>query len=209
MNVFFSVDVETSNLTPWSEQGHLLTVGAVAVRYDPRFTIDSAVIGGEFYVRIDRSTNGLSSWWYDDDLLAEDAPSDTAKWWSEQNAAAQDEAWRDTGLVRHAPGVAARMLREFVVHHAGDVDATFVANPVSFDKMWVDALFAQQRVENPFHYRSLCLRSMRYGLDPRSEYGPARETHKPVIPHHALHDARAQALDLIDMLERRDATKEP
>lgn len=206
MNMFFSVDVETSNLTPWSPDGELLTVGAVAVRYDPRFGADSTVIEGEFYVRIDQEGT-LDSWWYEDELFAEDAPSDTAKWWSEQNTAAQDEAWRDLGLVRHAPDLAARMLREFVVHHAYNVDATFVANPVSFDKMWVDALFAETGIASPFHYRSLCLRSMRFGLDPRSEYGSVRETHDPVIPHHALHDARAQALDLIEMLERRDAAK--
>lgn len=31
----------------------------------------------------------------------------------------------------------------------------FTANPVSFDKPWLDDLFARYRMPSPFHYRSL------------------------------------------------------
>ena len=68
-------------------------------------------------------------------------------------------------------------------------------------------LFDETGVPDPFHYRSLCLRSMKFGMRPRSEWGNDREDHKPAIPHHALWDARAQALDLVQMLAERDTTR--
>lgn len=199
MTVFFSVDVETANLTPWGTDGFLLTIGAVAVDWNP--ALRQASNGAEFYVRIDRSED-LDPWWYGGDSTP--APHDTAKWWSEQATVPKNEAWLDRTLVRHSDATAARMFAEFVLLNQSSDGAFFVANPVAFDKMWIDSLFGETGVENPFHYRSLCLRSMRFGLDARSPWGSSREDHDPEIPHHALHDARAQAEDLKMMLIRRD-----
>jgi hypothetical protein len=46
---------------------------------------------------------------------------------------------------------------------------------------------------------------MRFGLRQNSNWGSVRDDHASKIPHHALEDARAQALDLIDMLKERDS----
>ena len=80
----------------------------------------------------------------------------------------------------------------------------FVANPASFDKMWCDYLFAVTKHDPaPYHYRSLCLRSMKFGLAPETTYGSDRTTHKSTVEHHAYYDALAQAKDLIDMLKTK------
>lgn len=201
MTTFFSVDVETGNLTPWSVDGFLLSVGIEAI---DEASLESR---GEFYVRLDRTEDLDGSWW---EARGEyDPVSDTQDWWLQQGDIAQDEAFRDRTLVRHDEETAARMIREFVCSREQEPEGRiFVANPVAFDKMWVDELFSTSGVENPFHYRSLCLRSMKYGLRPHSRWGGDRETHAPLIPHHALHDAKAQALDLVAMLTERDEPKD-
>lgn len=195
MTTFFSVDVETSALTPWD--GWLLTVGIQPVTF----------VAGEraemhpdrFYVRIDREDELATTGW------DEPGRSDTYAWWCEQSAEAQDEAFRDPNLVRHFPETAAMMIAEFVASVEPDPkQRIFVANPVSFDKMWLDELFASAGIPNPFHYQSLCLRSMKFGLRKGSPWVSTRDNHDPKVPHHAFHDAHAQALDLLAMLTERD-----
>lgn len=201
MRTFFSVDVETSNLSPWLSDGFLLTIGVVARRIQLSGA-SHPVSGGEFYVRLEHYDE-LDPWWWSGDVS--EAPSETAAWWMDQSDLAQQEAWLDTDLVRLYPELAARMLSEFVIGLAPEPeDRVFVANPVAFDKMWIDSLFGQTGVENPFHYRSLCLRSMRFGVEARSEWGASRSDCEPVIPHHALHDARAQALDFDSLIYARN-----
>ena len=197
MTTFFNVDVETSALTPWD--GYLLTVGIQPVHYTPGL---GAAMGEErFYVRIDRNDELAASGWWDGQ------GTDTFRWWCDQSAEAQDEAWRDGGLVRHEPETAALMLVEFVNGVEADPkERIFVANPVAFDKMWVDELFASTGITNPFHYQSLCLRSMKFGLREKSPWGGTRDNHEPKVPHHAFHDAHAQALDLLTMIAERDGT---
>lgn len=189
MTTFFSVDVETSGLTP--DSGVLLTVGIHVVR-------DGALTHESLYVRIDRSYS-LREW---------ETGKGSYDWWQEQDQRVKDEAFYSDDLVRHDPRVAAMMIAEFVTSAELQPEGrVFVANPVAFDKMWMTTLFDETGVPDPFHYRSLCLRSMKFGMRPRSEWGNDREDHKPAIPHHALWDARAQALDLVKMLAERDTTR--
>lgn len=194
MTTFFSVDVETSATDPWN--GYLLTVGIQPVR----FKDGTAWLAPErCYVRIDRYEELLATQW------DEPGRSDTYAWWCEQNEEAQNEAFRDHNLVRHEPTTAAMMIVEFVNSLESEQrDRIFVANPVSFDKMWLDQLFVDTGIPNPFHYQSLCLRSMKFGLRKQSLWGASRDNHDPKVPHHAFHDAYAQALDLLNMLAERD-----
>lgn len=195
MTTFFSVDVETSATDPWN--GWLLTVGIQPVRHTPG--LGAEMLPDRFYVRIDRHDELVVSGW------DEPGKSDTYEWWTKQNDEAQDEAFRDHSLVRHTPETAALMLAEFVCGVEPEQrERIFVANPVSFDKAWVDELFASTGLPNPFHYQSLCLRSMKFGLRRGSPWGSSRDNHDPKVPHHAFHDAHAQALDLLAMLAERD-----
>lgn len=197
MTTFFSVDVETSATDPWN--GWLLTIGVQPVRFVPR--VSAEVLSDRFYVRIDRLDELSYSDWY---IPKGDATS--YEWWTRQGDEAQDEAFRDHNLVRHAPETAALMLAEFVAAVEPEQrQRVFVANPVSFDKPWVDELFSTTGIPNPFHYQSLCLRSMKFGIRKWSPWGEDRDNHDPKVPHHAFHDAHAQALDLLDMLGERDA----
>ena len=187
-HTFFNVDVECTATVP--SMGFLLTVGIVPVLHDG----DSWVLHRDrLYVRLD----------HDLDMLVIPRPEHytSMPWWEQQSDQAQDEAYRDDELVRHAPRTAARMIAEFVESVQPDWSQRFfTANPVSFDKPWLDELFASYEMPSPFHYRSLCLRSMRFGMNPSRGFGSERETHAPKVPHHALHDAEAQALDLVAML---------
>lgn len=201
MTTFFNVDVETSALDPWS--GRLLTVGIKPVIYEPDTHI-ATLDPGHCYLRLNRTT----------ELLADTAtgqwgdPTNERSsygWWIQQSPAAQDEAWRDENMHRYDFENAAELIADFVTAIEPDPrQRIFVANPVSFDKPWLTHMFATTGVPDPFHYQSLCLRSMKFGLRARSPWGATRDNHTPTIAHHALFDAEAQALDLIDMLHERD-----
>lgn len=201
MTTFFSADVETSALDPWN--GSLLTAGIATVRFeaDP-FHWD--LLPHKCYVRIDRTDElrlqaDIGTWENTED------PNSTYSWWIKQNDQAQDEAFRDPNLLRHGPVTAARMIAEFVREVEPDPKKRiFVANPVSFDKMWFEELFVTTGIDNPFHYQTLCLRSMKFGLRAGSDWVSTRDNHEPKIAHHAYWDALAQAHDLIAMLEERE-----
>lgn len=197
MTTFFSIDVETSGLTPGV--GHLLTVGVQPVQWDG----ERWACGIPVYVRIDRAAElETDPHWRDGD--------DTHDWWAQQSPEARAEAWEDATLLRHDPMTAARILVEHAVGTESHAESrVFVANPVAFDRMWLTTLFDETGIADPFHYRSLCLRSMKYGLRAGSAWGSDRENHTPKLPHHALSDAQAQALDLIAMLAERDGPSEP
>lgn len=199
--LFFSIDVESSDTDRYL--GNLLSVGGQLVVHDK----DGAYLTGDgFYTRIDQTPHLRMNGWFDGSC-----PTDTYKWWVEQNAVAQDEAWRDLTLHRVPALDAAIDLANWVTELQETFkakDAFFVANPVAFDKGWIDDLFSQVNMDadvlHPFHYRSLCLRSMRFGLRKGSSWGSERDTHVSKVPHHPLEDAIAQALDLVDMLKERD-----
>jgi hypothetical protein len=199
MTTFFSVDVETTSTNPFD--GHLLTVGVQPVHFDSA-TLKTALLPEKFYARIDCNRDLEIEGWFDGT-----STSDTYRWWMEQNTEARADSWENTALIRHSAPVVAGMLQEWVCEvEPSDRDRIFVANPVSFDKAWVDRLFSDTGFVNPFHYQSLCLRSMKFGLRVCSQWVSTRDNHSPKIPHHAFHDAYAQALDLVAMLAERDAT---
>lgn len=197
---FFSVDVETSGLTP--AHGRLLTVGVVPVRWESveggrrRFEM----LDESFYIRIDRAAELALDRWESD-------PRSSYGFWSRQDASVAGEAYADASLPRVTATTAAIMLQDWACSiEPYQEQRVFVANPVAFDKMWVDLLFDEAEVDSPFHWRSLCLRSMKFGLTPGSDWGDSRDGNEPSVPHHALHDARAQAFDLVDMLVQRGRT---
>lgn len=186
---FLSVDVETS--TKVAGMGELLTVGIVPVIYAHPGgwrMVDSV---DQLYLRIEHTVSHDTRYHPSVDSLA---------WWSEQDEFVRREAF-DQSLLRFPKHTAAKMIAEHVRSIEDDPQKViFAANPVSFDKPWVDMLLARVNLELPWHYRSLCLRSMKFGMDVEAGFGSDRTTHQSTVPHHALHDAQAQAQDLIDML---------
>jgi len=178
MTTFFSVDVETTSAKgPYS--GQLLSVGIVPVR-------DREILQGSFYWGL--SYTGLGD-------------PDTMKWWGEQDKEVKDAAF---GFNNTDESLATAIYWWTLGIEPVAENRIFVANPVAFDKKWIDDLFEKTRQENPFHYRSLCLRSMSFGLHRGQEWGKDRTENISEVPHHALHDAKAQAIDLISLLKKRD-----
>jgi len=184
--MFFSVDIETSNtvVTP----GGMLSIGVVAIN-------DELEMVDNFYVKLAY------------DVKASD--KETMEWWETQDLEAQAEAF-DWGRSRVFPGSAAVMLQNWVNELKQNQEAYFVANPASFDFPWIANLFQTWELVNPFHYRTLCLRSMRFGIT-GGKFGSSRGEDegfpdlKPVVPvlaHHALHDAIAQGQDFINLMGR-------
>lgn len=157
---FFSVDVETSGLVPGSKGAELLSIGAVAVSHDG-WIVDT------FYERIDVS---LHSDWYlpPDDAYIQALPDDsTLKFWKgveSVDSYVAGEAYADTQLSRSSAYYVADQLEAWVLNFGQTwEDRIFVANPVSFDFAWTQDLLRRGAVSNPFHYRTLCLRSMAFG----------------------------------------------
>jgi len=200
--VFFSVDVETTSTSPFD--GELLTVGiqpvVVPATFAAGFLWDEAEqYGPGLHVAID-CTHVYSEWF----KTIHDHAS-TLSWWLRQNQQAQDAAWRDTSIERLPEVTAAERIMDFVEDVCPAFsDRVFVGNPVSFDRPWIDRLFMHAGYPIPFSHRTLCLRSMRFGATRSGGWGPERVLHDPLIPHHALHDAQAQADDLIDILRLRE-----
>jgi len=190
MTTLFVVDVETTATVV--RCGELLTIGVVAVDED------SAQAFAEAYWRIDR----LHALMWD---------GDTRDWWAQQSEEARAEAYEADDLARLPERTVGMLLREFVADHAPSEPhrRVFVANPVAFDWGWIADLYARLDLENPFSHRSLCLRSMQYGSGTTPwERMSGRGPNEPKIPHHALHDARAEADHLIDMLKVRHSILE-
>lgn len=200
MTTFFSCDVETTSTSALT--GHLLTLGIQPVVLNENLVATKT--GNSLYLRIDQTENldlaAIDGMWGDPDNEAS-----SYGWWTKQNDQAQAEAWSDQSLVRHDIVTAAAMVSEFVLSvDENPKNRIFVANPVSFDKPWFDYMFWISDITNPFHYQSLCLRSMKFGLREKTSWTPLRDNHEPRIPHHALWDADAQADDLVAMLFERD-----
>jgi len=177
MTAFFSVDVETTGLNPFDRSHQLATVGAQVVHED-------GLLGDSWYERL----RFRDSW--DDG---------TREWWLTQSDEAKREMFSDRARV--APKRAA----EDFVGWVGEVTdhAVFVANPATFDHAWVQRWLTEAGQAMPFDYRTLCLRSADWALDPAAPWGGERNGHRPMVPHHALHDAQAQAMDLLTILKRR------
>lgn len=175
--MFFVVDVETTSTNPMT--GELISIGACAT--------DGHKIDSQFYMRIK-----FEKW-----------DENTREWWLREPCDEAKQEVFDVGLERAEPYEALAAFNHWLF--AYNAPRFFVANPVSFDKPWVDNWFTQHGLDSPFHYRSLCLRSMKFGLRRDSTFDSERDNHTPEIPHHALYDAIAQTYDLHSMLRERDA----
>ena len=180
MTVYVVVDVETVDTKPgpWS----LISIGAEIVGTGE----DECVDGATFYSAVSR------------DFFQVDPA--TWKWWSEQEPETIKAAFfggRGSSLVAHE-------FREWVVKMALGSDAYFAAAPVTFDYAHVQEWLAQEEVEDPFHYRTLDVRSLAFGLSGdtfESAWGEYRV--EPTWPHHALSDASALASTLRQLLAAR------
>lgn len=205
--VYFSLDVETSGLTP--RTGRLLTVGIAAISHDYQ-------IIGSYYGRIDRTASLIKDGWWEDrkrtsmPIDPTDYLSDTHVWWAKQSSEAQCEAYgfeHDNRSRKKAP-VIADEITQFVLSFGKEwQDRILVADPVAFDSMWMVSLFDEANLsirdgelgffEPPFHYHSLDIRSMRIG----SGFNPAPsfDLHdgRTLVKHHALDDAISQAMEFI------------
>lgn len=185
---FFSFDVETTATVV--EAGELLTVGCVPVVHD----VEAGWVKHHqhFYMRLDVAVR----------VTFERFSS--LGWWREQSDEVRGEAYENRDLLRFDRATTAKALAEWMAFVEPVWERRiFTANPVSFDKPWIDKLFYWAGMELPYHHRSLCLRSMKFGSNPCFGFGSDRTTHQSLLPHHALADADAQAQDLIDMLNGR------
>lgn len=185
---FFSFDVETTATVV--EAGELLTVGCVPVVHD----VEAGWVKfpQHFYMRLDVAVR----------VTFERFSS--LGWWREQSDEVRGEAYENRDLLRFDRATTAKALAEWMAFVEPVWERRiFTANPVSFDKPWIDKLYYWADRDLPYHHRSLCLRSMKFGIDPTVGYGSDRTTHQSLLPHHALADADAQAQDLIDMLNGR------
>lgn len=171
MTTFFVIDVETTGLNPFNRKHQLAAVGAVAVTADGL----------------------ISDWWYEA-LRFSTWDEVTKEWWSQQNETARAEMRPKLG---GDPKIVAVEFVEWVQEQ--DTDNVFVANPSTFDYAWVLRWLTEAGLDMPFSHRTLCLRSADWGRT-GGQWGLDRTGHRPVVPHHALHDAQAQAFDLIDII---------
>lgn len=187
--MFFVVDVETTGLTPWT--GNLLTVAIVPV------SEEGDIVEEDFYYR------RLNHHAVDPRIIQELRPedlTDTHKFWLDQEPSTIDEAYNK------APRISGIMMRQEISRYVSRIEPDkskrfLAANPAAFDKMWLESLYGPNYNEEwPFHYRNLCLRSFRYGLEVSNVYGSSKGAQESEVPHHALHDAIAEARDLVYLL---------
>lgn len=194
---FYSVDVEATSTS--LETGELLSVGARGfVPAGPGATklvpVDAQA---DFYVRIARP----ESPWRDEDA---------AKWWADQAEAspvAHNEIFNDA-LPRLEHDGAGRTFVDWVDTVAQSDDPMtriFVANPVSYDWPWIERLIHHHGGKKPgavFSYRTICLRSVAWGLGVSGDPSVSWRATESEVPHHALHDAIAQGVDLCNLFAR-------
>ena len=190
--MFFVVDFETSGLTPWT--GSPLTIGVVPVDQDGN------ILSARFYERFTHRE--------DEPMTLFDSQAymtDTEQWWCSDAVPneAYLEAWVKQPRLPRAEVLT--QLCNWVEFNTPVGESAFVAaNPSFFDKMWLEYLFADTGIANPFHYRTLCLRSMRFGLEHEDEtFGSSKGAQEPVIEHHALYDAEAEAQDLSNLIKMK------
>lgn len=189
--MFFVVDVETSGLTPWT--GELLSVGVVPVRESGEILPEQ----DHYYARLTYRGKNLH-------ILDPMQYTDTQKWWSEQPREVRSEAWDKYPRVN--PYMFRRELADYVESIEPEKSNRFIAaNPVAFDKMWLEAAYDYEYDRLwPFHYRCLCLRSMRFGIEwEETTYGSRSGAQQPTLPHHAYHDAVAEAADLQYLINQK------
>jgi hypothetical protein len=189
--MFFVIDFETSALDPWN--GQPLTLGIVPV------TMFGEILPIDFYCEWD--VEDMPQWEFPANL------TDTESWWNEKRKV-DDPAFAAAWL-RANPVYSNQQILddidEFVHATEPDKNQRFMcANPAAFDVMWMNYIYSLEGRLHPFHYRNLCLRSMRFGIEygGNPEFGNARDEHEldGYIPHHALWDAKMEAIDLVKLM---------
>lgn len=176
MTTYISVDVETTGLIPGSDFD-LLSVGAVPTH----------ALGNQFhYVIADLDTPNLQwdpstlEWWLGQTeaaaRLKELNDQDKPVWLKYMECAGQFKIW----------------LEQF------EKPLMFVAWPASFDYPWIQQLFKENEVDNPFSYRTIDVKSYacgKLGIDFNAGHDDFPEwlNEPPDFPHDALSDAIRQA----------------
>lgn len=189
---YFSVDVETSGLVPGRHT--LLSIGIVELSS-----------GAEFYAVIENRDAVLGDPAIDTMAFTPVRWDPNTREWFKGQEAAYDclfgthDAYLDCPTARSSSKDVAQRLADWVMSFPAP--RTFVAWPVSFDKPWLDILFHDTGVDNPFDYRSVDIKSWicgRFGGGPEVDRDDLPEAAQALyieadFPHHALSDARAQA----------------
>jgi hypothetical protein len=201
VETYFVTDIETSGLNPHEDV--IFSLGCVVVTHDNACT---TIEGNYFYETIDQTTWIDANNWFDTIF---DQHS-TLSWWLRQPIDVQKAAWRTpyADPLRCSSREVASLFTDFVYGTSNRLDGKpiFAASPVSFDKPFIDQLLRDAYEKDPFDYRTLCIRSLAHGVRTRSKWGDNDYRHKPQVPHHALYDAYAAALDLQMLLSDRDET---
>lgn len=164
------VDLETLATTP---NAAILTIGAVT------FNPNGYEIYDEFYCRIDtESIEGLDT--YIDD--------GTVKWWSEQDKAAQDEAFNPDGRIDIKDA-----MDQFYKFCMGS--SRFWSHGSAFDIVILEHYF--RKLGKPYPWNFWDVRDTRtlfdLGMDPEMPQA---------YKHHALEDARRQAIGVQTMFKK-------
>lgn len=183
---YISVDVETTGLVPGFNS--LLSVGAIDIESKRTF---------QYIISHTTSFNSRLVW-----------DKSTKEWWHEQyDASVRIRKLYDIQHHSAMPPTSynqnhkecAEHFKEWLDYFQGD--KFFVAWPASFDYPYIQHLFLNEGIENPFNYRTIDVKSYACGkLDIPFEMGHNAIAEKypwlyeePKYPHDALSDAITQA----------------
>jgi len=134
-------------------------------------------IWSEFYTRIDMQSA------VDAGLVID--PS-TLLWWLKQSPAARSELLK--------PSIPLAQALQKFSEWVEDPDAEVWGNGVGFDNVLLATAYAYLQVKPPWtHWNDRCYRTLK-NLNPRCEMD------REGVHHHALDDARSQAIHLMDIL---------
>lgn len=174
----FVLDLETMGTNP---KDAIMSIGIAPVDTKTR------TIGEGFYTRI-----SLESC----QKLGMNLDASTVLWWMQQEEAARQEF---KGNYAHTPIKDALLkTRDFIKEQAGDFELDEIrvwGNGAMMDNAMLLAAFDMAKVEAPWSYRGdMCYRTLR-------ALAPNAEKVAPEIAHHALSDAEAQAMTLLNILD--------
>lgn len=112
---------------------------------------------------------------------------DTLKWWAEQHPGAIESLFKKAVPLKEA-------IEKFNLWYGKDSMATW-SNGANFDQVILSTASRAVGLKEPWEYwHGQCFRTLRSLIDPKKELAPNLE-----IAHNALHDARGQALHMINM----------
>lgn len=169
----FMVDLESMG----TESGDaIIAIGVVPM------DIAARQLGDEFYIKVSLEscqTVGLN------------INADTVMWWMQQDQAARAQFKNNNAFPRIADAL--RQLSQFIDYQAGQYSAAEIniwGNGSIMDNALLKAAYKACNAPLPWTYKGdLCYRTLRY-------LTPNVTDIEPEIAHHALHDAKAQALTL-------------